>query len=77
MQKENRKSKIKSMRKEKVKNGFNRGKQRYKRKNCGCNYPGTKHGYSNEIKQEAIRHYLEGMGVLEELKDCFMLAMYQ
>ena len=49
-------------RKEKVKNGFNRGKQRYKCKNCGCNYTGTKHGYSNEIKQEAIRYYLEGMG---------------
>ena len=49
-------------RKEKVKNGFNRGKQRYKCKNCGCNYTGTKHGYSNEIKQEAKRYYLEGMG---------------
>jgi len=29
---------------EKVKNGFNRGKQRYKCKNCGCNYTGTKNG---------------------------------
>ena len=49
-------------RKEKVKNGFNRWKQRYKCKNCGCNYSGTNHGYSNEIKQEARRYYLEGMG---------------
>ena len=47
---------------EKVKNGFNRGKQRYKCKNCGCNYTGTKNGYPDEVKQEAIRYYLEGIG---------------
>ena len=49
-------------RKEKVKNGFNRGKQRYKCKNCGCNYTGRKNGYPDEVKQEAIRYYLEGIG---------------
>ncbi len=40
----------------KVKNGFNRGKQGCKRKNCGCNYTGAKNGYPDEVKQEAIRH---------------------
>ena len=43
---------------EKVKNGFNRGKQRYK---CKKNYTGTKNGYPDEIKQEAIRCYLKGI----------------
>ena len=46
----------------KVKNGFNRGKQRYKWKNCGCNYTGTKNGYPDEVKQEVIKYYLEGLG---------------
>ena len=49
-------------REEKVKNGFNRGKQRYLCKNCGCNYTGTKNGYSEAVKQEAIKYYMEGMG---------------
>ena len=53
---------VKCGRTEKVKNGFNRGKQRYKCKNCGCNYTGTKNGYPDEVKQEAIRYYLEGIG---------------
>ena len=44
---------------EKVKNGFNRGKQRYLCKNCGCNYTGTKNGYSESVKQKAIKYYME------------------
>ena len=47
---------------EKIKNWFNRGKQKYKCKNCGCNYTGTKNGYPDEIKQETIKYYLEGIG---------------
>ena len=47
---------------EKVKNGFNRGKQRYLCKNCGCNYTGTKNGYPDSVKQEAIKYYMEGIG---------------
>ena len=49
-------------REEKVKNGFMRGKQRYKCKNCGCNYIGGRHGYPEDIKQKAIKYYLEGNG---------------
>ena len=48
---------------EKVKNGFNRGKQRYLCKNCGCNYTGTKNGYLDSVKQEAMKYYyMEGIG---------------
>ena len=60
-------------REEKVKNGYNRGKQRYLCKNCGCNYTGTKNGYSEAVKQEAIKYYMEG--VLLECRtvfDCFV-----
>ena len=46
--------------KEKVKNGFMRGKQRYKRKNCRCNYAGGRNGYPEDIKQNVIKYYLEG-----------------
>ena len=49
-------------REERVRNGFNRGKQRYKCKNCGCNYTGGKNGYPDHIKQQAIQYYLEGNG---------------
>ena len=48
--------------KEKVKNRFMRGKQRYKCKNCGCNYTGGRNGYPEDIKQKAIKYYLEGNG---------------
>ena len=47
---------------EKVKNGFMRGKQRYKCKNCGCNYTGGRNGYPEHVKQKAIKYYLEGNG---------------
>ena len=48
---------------EKVKNGFKDGMQRYKCKICGCNYTkSTPHGYPIEIKREALRYYLEGIG---------------
>ena len=47
---------------ERTKNGFHRGKQRYKCKNCGCNYTGGKKGYPEHIKQKAIKYYLEGNG---------------
>jgi transposase-like protein len=49
-------------RKEKVKNGFMRRKQRYKCKNCGCNYTGGRNGYPEDVKQKAIKYYLEGNG---------------
>jgi len=52
----------KCRRTEKVKNGFMRGKQRYKCKNCGCNYTGGRNGYPEDIKQKAIKYYLEGNG---------------
>ena len=46
---------------ERVKSGFNRGKQRFLCKNCGCNYTGTKNGYPDSVKKEAIKYYLEGI----------------
>lgn len=44
------------IRTKKLKNEFNRGKQRYLYKNCWCNYIGTKSGYPDSVKQEAIRY---------------------
>ena len=45
-----------------VKSGFMKGKQRYLCKNCGCNYTGGRNGYPEEVRREAIRLYLEGVG---------------
>ena len=61
-------------RKEKVKNEFMREKQRYKCKNCGCNYTGGRNGYPEDIKQKAIKYTWRVID-LEELKDYFMLVM--
>ena len=48
---------------EKTKNGFKNGVQRYKCKPCGCNYTkSTPRGYPIEVKREALRYYLEGIG---------------
>lgn len=45
------------------KNGFNKGYQRYKCKECGCNFTkSNKRGYSADIKRQAIKLYLEGVG---------------
>ena len=41
--------------KEKVKNGFMRGKQRYKCKSGECNYTRGRNGYPEDIKQKAIK----------------------
>ena len=41
---------------ERTKNGFHRGKQRYKCKNCGCNYTGSTKGYPEHVKQKAIKY---------------------
>ena len=46
------------------KNGFRRGKQSYRCKDCGCQYvenPKPK-GYSSEVKQLCLKMYLNGMG---------------
>ena len=46
-----------------TKNGFALQKQRYKCKNCGCNFTqNQKHGASIERKLQALQLYLEGMG---------------
>ena len=49
---------------QKKKNGFRRGKQSYKCKNCGCQYVENPQprGYSNEVKQLCLKMYLNGMG---------------
>lgn len=45
-----------------VKSGFMKKKQRYKCKNCGCNYTGGINGYPEHVKRKAIQLYLEGNG---------------
>ena len=44
--------------KEKVKNGFMKGKQRYKCKCCGYSYTGGRNGYPYHIKLKIIKYYL-------------------
>ena len=47
------------------KNGFRRGKQSYRCKNCGTQYvdhPSSR-AYSTQIKQMCIEMYLNGMGI--------------
>ena len=46
-----------------VKNGFNKGNQRYKCKDCKYNYTDTPpRGFSLETKLQALHLYLEGLG---------------
>ena len=46
-----------------VKNGFNKGKQRYKCKDCKYNYTDTPpRGRSLETKLQALHLYIEGLG---------------
>lgn len=46
------------------KSGKVMGRQRYKCKNCGCNYTQShKHGYAMEKRLMALKLYLEGMGL--------------
>ena len=46
-----------------VKNGFDKGKQRYKCCECGYNFTDTpQRGYPPEIKLQALHLYLEGVG---------------
>ncbi len=48
----------------KKKNGFRRGKQCYKCKDCGCQYVENPkpRSYPNEVKQLCLKMYLNGMG---------------
>jgi len=46
-----------------VKNGFTYGKQRFKCKNCGCNFIGNRKKFDDKIKKDAIFLYLEGLGI--------------
>ena len=49
--------------KENTKSGFTRGKQRYKCKNCGCNFTQSSlYRTPVEIRAKAIKMYLEGLG---------------
>lgn len=46
-----------------IKNGLDKGKQRYKCKSCGYNFTDTPpRGYSIETKLQALHLYLEGLG---------------
>lgn len=47
-----------------VKNGIIKGLQRYKCKDCGCNYTVEKRSgeYSKEVRRKALQLYLEGLG---------------
>ena len=55
---------IKCNSEEKVKNGFIKGVQRYKCKECGYNYTVEKRSgeHSKETKRNALHLYLEGLG---------------
>ena len=46
------------------KNGFRRGKQSYRCKDCGCQYVKNPkpRAYSNEVKQLCLKMYVNGMG---------------
>lgn len=47
----------------KVKNGIVRGLQRYKCKNCSCNYTKSNpRGYPKWMRKRALQLYLEGVG---------------
>lgn len=48
---------------ERVKNGMMKEMQRYKCKKCSCNYTkSNQRGYPKELKNMALRMYLEGVG---------------
>lgn len=48
---------------EAVKNGKMQGKQRYKCKDCGCNYTqSSSYRTPREVRVECIKLYLEGVG---------------
>lgn len=51
---------------ERVKNGYVKGKQRYKCKGCGQSYRegDLRERYSTEKKLRVIRWYLEGVGIM-------------
>ena len=46
----------------KVKDRFNREKQRCLCKGCVFNYKVTKNGYPGSVKRKALRHYFLGIG---------------
>lgn len=46
-----------------VKNGFQRGKQRYKCKECGFNPTVEEVGYPEEFRAKILAIYLEGVGI--------------
>ena len=48
----------------KVKNGFNREKQRYLCKDCIFKYTGTKNGYSKSVQHKDLRYNLEEVGFI-------------
>lgn len=49
---------------QKKKNGFRRGKQSFRCKNCGCQYVAnpTLKSYSKDVRQLCLKMYLNGMG---------------
>ena len=48
---------------EKIKNEFNKGKQRYIYKNPAFNYTRTKYGYLHSVKHKMLRYYFEEIGL--------------
>ena len=55
--------------KDRVKNGFMKGLQRYKCKSCGCNYTKShRHKVPPKYKRDAIRLYLLGMSMCKIAK---------
>lgn len=46
-----------------VKIGFQHGKQRYRCSTCGCRYTPEGKRYSDEMRHEAVRMYVDGMSL--------------
>ena len=62
-----------------TKDGIVRGKQRYRCKGCGYRHTVAYKGYSEEVKRQALKMYLEGLGFrsIGRLLNCSHVAVYQ
>ena len=62
-----------------IKDGIIRGKQRYQCKHCGYRHTVAYKWYSEEVKQQALKMYLEGLGFrsIARLLNCSHVSVYQ
>ena len=62
-----------------VKDGIVRGRQRYLCKSCGYRHTVDYKWYSEEVKQQALKMYLEGLGFrsIGRLLNCSHVTVYK